>query len=75
MHRIGALLSGKRVALPIQVIDHSIPGTVARPADGGTKVRRVVFAIVFLGGEALDDVDACDAEFLDNGAQRDECER
>ena len=68
------LLLGESVRLAIQVIHNCILDAVACPADGGAKVRGVVFLVVLLGREALDNVVASDAELLDDAAQGEECE-
>ena len=69
MKRIGTFVLRERVRLAIQVIYDCSPDAVARPTDGSAKVRGVVFLVILLGGEALDDVVAGDTELLDDATQ------
>lgn len=55
-------------------MNHSAFDAVRDAADGGAEMRRVVFVVLLLGGEAEDDVLVRDAEFLDDGSQWEEAE-
>lgn len=64
-----SVIGGESDLLAIEAIDAGALDAVGDSADGYAKVRVVVLLIVFLRGEALDDVDAVDDEGLDNGAE------
>ena len=72
MQGIGAVILRQLDLLAIQVLDQTILDAVRDAADGGTIVRGVMLDIVILRGETQNDVLAADAEFLNDGAQRQE---
>ncbi|KAI6763029.1 hypothetical protein HG530_009009 [Fusarium avenaceum] len=64
-----SVVGGESDLLAIEAVDASSLDAVGDSADGYAKVRVVVLLVVFLRGEALDDVDAVDDEGLDNSAE------
>lgn len=53
----------------VQVLNHTVLDAVRDTADGRAEPGLVVLFVVFLLGEALDDVLAVDVEFLDDGGE------
>ncbi|CEI69569.1 unnamed protein product [Fusarium venenatum] len=64
-----SIVGGKNDFLAIEAVNSSVLDTVGNAANGHAKVGRVMLLIVFLGGEALNDVDAVDDKRLNNGAE------
>lgn len=71
---VGTIVGEQRIGLAVDVVELGSGNAVCDAADGLAKVRGVVFGVVFLFGETLDDVDTADVEGLDDGSEREKGE-
>lgn len=71
---IGSVVLDQLDLLAVQVFDDAVLDTVGDTANGCAIVCGVVLDILLLRGETEHDVVVADAEFLDDGAQRQEGE-